>query len=127
MDTSYLIVILDFIAAFLLGGAIIKLLLRIAYHNRLFDEPDGRKVHSIPVPRLGGMSFLPSIVIVIAFTAGSARNFTSTPLVSPSSRACACARARAVLRSAREVATFFNLRFPTSSISTPFRTKGIPK
>ena len=75
MDTSYLIVILDFIAAFLLGGSIIKLLLRIAYHNRLFDEPDGRKVHSIPVPRLGGMSFLPTIVIVIAFTIGSLYRF----------------------------------------------------
>ena len=75
MDSSYLIVALDFIAAFLLGGAMIKLLLRIAYHNRLFDQPGVRKVHTIPVPRLGGMSFLPTIVIVIAFTIGSLYRF----------------------------------------------------
>lgn len=75
MDTSYLIIILDFVAAFLLGASIIRLLLRIAYHNRLFDQPDVRKVHSIPVPRLGGMSFLPTIVIVIAFTIGSLYRF----------------------------------------------------
>ena len=75
MDSSLLIVSLDFIAAFLLGGAIIKLLLRIAYHNRLFDQPGIRKVHQIPVPRLGGMSFLPTMVIVIAFTIGALYQF----------------------------------------------------
>ncbi|MBQ3766256.1 MAG: undecaprenyl/decaprenyl-phosphate alpha-N-acetylglucosaminyl 1-phosphate transferase [Bacteroidales bacterium] len=75
MDTSYLIVGLDFIAAFLLGAAMIKLLLKVAYHNRLFDLPDVRKVHQIPVPRLGGMSFLPTIVVVIAFTIGSLYQF----------------------------------------------------
>ncbi len=75
MDASILIITLDFIAAFLLGGAMIKLLLRIAYHNRLFDQPGARKVHEIPVPRLGGMAFLPTIVIVIAFTIGSLYRF----------------------------------------------------
>ena len=53
----------------------IRLLLRIAYHNRLFDQPGVRKVHSIPVPRLGGMAFLPTIIIVIAFTIGSLYRF----------------------------------------------------
>ena len=75
MDTSYLILALDFIASFLLGGAMIRLLLRIAYHNRVFDQPDARKVHTIPVPRLGGMAFLPTIIIVIAFTIGSLYRF----------------------------------------------------
>jgi len=75
MDNSYLIVFIDFVAAFLLGGATINLLLKVSYHNRLFDLPDVRKVHSIPVPRLGGMSFLPTMIIVIAFTIGSLYRF----------------------------------------------------
>ena len=75
MESSYLILALDFVFAFLLGAAMIKLLLRIAYHNRLFDQPGVRKVHTIPVPRLGGMAFLPTIVIVIAFTIGSLYRF----------------------------------------------------
>ena len=75
MFVSYVIVALDLVAAFLLGAVMIKLLLKIAYHNRLFDQPGVRKVHQIPVPRLGGMSFLPTMVIVIAFTIGSLYRF----------------------------------------------------
>lgn len=75
MDSSYLILALDYFAAFLLGGAIIRILLRIAYHNRMFDQPGVRKVHTIPVPRLGGMSFLPTVFIVTAFTIGSLYRF----------------------------------------------------
>lgn len=75
MDSSYLILTLDFIASFLLGGAMIRMLLRIAYHNRMFDQPGARKVHTIPVPRLGGMAFLPTILVVIAFTIGSLYRF----------------------------------------------------
>ena len=75
MNSSYLIIIIDFVAAFLLCGTLIKMLLRIAYHNRLFDLPDARKVHSIPVPRLGGMAFLPTLLVVFSFTIGSLYQF----------------------------------------------------
>ena len=75
MESSYLILALDFVAAFLLGAGMIKLLLRIAYHNRLFDQPGVRKVHTIPVPRLGGMSFLPVLIIIIAFSIGCLYQF----------------------------------------------------
>ena len=75
MERSYLILALDFVAAFLLGVGMIRLLLRIAYHNRMFDQPGARKVHTIPVPRLGGMSFLPTLIIVIAFTIGCLYQF----------------------------------------------------
>lgn len=71
MGSSYIFILVDFIAAFLLGVALIRLLLRVAYHNRLFDMPGQRKVHTIPVPRLGGISFLPILFIVIAFTIAS--------------------------------------------------------
>lgn len=71
MGSSYIFILVDFIAAFLLGVVLIRLLLRVAYHNRLFDMPGQRKVHTIPVPRLGGISFLPILFIVIAFTIAS--------------------------------------------------------
>ena len=69
--TSYLILSADFILAMIIGTILIKLLLFVAYKNRIFDLPDAsRRVHTIPVPRLGGVSFLPTLLIVIAFTVG---------------------------------------------------------
>ena len=71
MITSYLILASDLIMSALIGSGIILLLLQITYKNRIFDQPDAtRRVHSIPVPRLGGMSFLPTLLIIIAFTIG---------------------------------------------------------
>ena len=70
MTGSYLLIGLDFVAAFLVGTGLIRILLYIAYHRGLFDMPDERKVHTQPVPRLGGMSFLPTIIIVISLTIG---------------------------------------------------------
>ncbi|MBP5559845.1 MAG: undecaprenyl/decaprenyl-phosphate alpha-N-acetylglucosaminyl 1-phosphate transferase [Bacteroidales bacterium] len=70
MAYFYLILAVDFLLAVGVGAAIVKLLLVVAYKNRLFDIPDERKVHKIPVPRLGGMSFMPTLMIVIAFSIG---------------------------------------------------------
>ena len=52
-----------FLTAFLLGWIITPRILLISYRKRLFDIPNERKVHAQPVPRLGGLSFLPSILI----------------------------------------------------------------
>ena len=69
--SSYLILAADFILSMIIGTILIKLLLFVAYKNRIFDLPDAsRRVHTIPVPRLGGVSFLPTLLIVIAFTVG---------------------------------------------------------
>ena len=68
MSAHFLILLVDFLAGLLLGGGMIRMLLRIAYGNRIFDEPDARKVHHVPVPRLGGMSFMPVIILVVALT-----------------------------------------------------------
>lgn len=70
MAYFYLILAVDFLLAVGVGAAIVKLLLIVSYKNRLFDIPDERKVHKIPVPRLGGMSFMPTLMIVIAFSIG---------------------------------------------------------
>ena len=68
---TYLILATDFIMAMLIAAGLIKMLLYVSYKNRIFDLPDAsRRVHTVPVPRLGGMSFMPTLLVVIAFTVG---------------------------------------------------------
>lgn len=54
---------LSFLGAFflslLLGMLLVPKILLISYKKRLFDQPDSRKVHTMPIPRLGGYLLLP--------------------------------------------------------------------
>lgn len=59
-----------FLISLLLGMVMIPNILLISYRKRLFDLPDSRKVHTTPIPRLGGLSFLPAIVITFALMMG---------------------------------------------------------
>lgn len=65
---NYLFLGGSFLLAAVLGMIIIPNILFISYKKHLFDVPDERKVHKTPVPRLGGLSFLPAIIICV-FTA----------------------------------------------------------
>ena len=65
------ILLADFLSALLLAALMIYLILKIAYSNKLFDIPNERKVHEMPVPRLGGVSFLPTIIVVCTLTIGA--------------------------------------------------------
>ena len=56
--------------AILLAGIMIPQILLISFRKKLFDNPDERKIHTLPVPRLGGIAFLPVILISIAFVMG---------------------------------------------------------
>lgn len=59
-----------FLVAVVLGRIIIPNILIISLRKRLFDQPDTRKVHNKPIPRLGGVTFFPVIVFTFAvFTA----------------------------------------------------------
>ena len=66
----YLLIIIGFILSLLLSAVIIPRILVVAYRKRLFDIPDERKVHHGIIPRLGGISFVPSILFSISFTTG---------------------------------------------------------
>ena len=44
--------------------------IRIAFKKQLFDVPDYRKVHTGQVPRLGGATFLPGIMIAACLAFG---------------------------------------------------------
>lgn len=59
-----------FFVSLFLGLIIIPRILLISHKKRLFDLPDQRKIHSSPVPRLGGLSFFPAILISFSAAVG---------------------------------------------------------
>lgn len=61
MENLY-IILAAFVSAVILGRIIIPNILIISLRKRLFDEPNERKVHNRPVPRLGGVTFFPVIL-----------------------------------------------------------------
>ena len=58
------ILVAGFLLAALLGKIFIPGILVVAHQKHLFDLPDERKVHTSPIPRLGGVTFFPVIVFV---------------------------------------------------------------
>lgn len=64
---NVVLVILGFLVAAVMGQVIIPKILLISFRKRLFDVPDERKVHTRPVPRLGGVTFFPTILFVLCF------------------------------------------------------------
>ncbi len=71
MDKIWLINISAvFLLCVIAAGVLIPQILLIAYRKKLFDEPDERKIHSLPIPRLGGMAFTLVIFFSLAFVFG---------------------------------------------------------
>lgn len=60
----------SFVISLLLTGIIIPQILLIAFHKKLFDEPDERKIHKGVVPRLGGIAFMPAIFFSLMSVVG---------------------------------------------------------
>lgn len=68
--TNIYILIGAFLVSVFLARIIIPNILIISLRKKLFDQPDARKVHNRPIPRLGGVTFFPVIVFSFAvFTA----------------------------------------------------------
>lgn len=66
----YLLIICAFAICILLSSLIIPRILVVAFRKRLFDIPDERKVHQGAIPRLGGISFVPTILFSMSFIVG---------------------------------------------------------
>lgn len=66
----YLLIIIAFVISVFLSGLIIPRILVVAFRKRLFDVPDSRKIHQGPIPRLGGISFVPTILFSLTFVVG---------------------------------------------------------
>ena len=69
MQTS-LFLLFGFLFAVSLGMVILPRILVISNKKRLYDVPDARKVHTMPVPRLGGLSFFPVILMSMFLVIG---------------------------------------------------------
>lgn len=67
---NYVFLVGGWTLALILGMLIVPKILLISYKKRLFDLPDSRKVHTTPIPRLGGLSFLPAIFIAMCLILG---------------------------------------------------------
>lgn len=59
MNELYAIYAVVFLFSLVMGFLIMPRIVSISYRKRLMDVPDERRVHQTPVPRLGGISFLP--------------------------------------------------------------------
>lgn len=80
MTSILLILLCVYLASAVLGVMVTELLLLVTYRRRLFDKPDARKVHKLPVPRLGGVSFLPVVMITLAVTVGMMYHLGNTAI-----------------------------------------------
>ena len=70
MDMNYLFLLAGYALATIFGMVVIPKILLVSYKKRLFDVPDSRKVHTTPIPRLGGLSFFPVILITMCLILG---------------------------------------------------------
>ena len=78
MVTSIVILLSTFVIAMTIGIYTIPRIVRLSHELHLYDLPDSRKVHTIPVPRLGGVAFLPTVIISIARVVAVASRFGIT-------------------------------------------------
>jgi len=59
------IYIATFLFSFIMGAFIMPRVVSISHKKNLMDAPDERKVHQAPIPRLGGICFLPLTMMSI--------------------------------------------------------------
>ena len=55
--------ILAFVLSMICGFIVIPSILNFCYKRELYDIPEAPKVHTQAVPRLGGVAFLPSMLL----------------------------------------------------------------
>lgn len=67
---DYLFVIASFLIAMYIARVIISKILIISFREKLFDVPDERKVHTHAIPRLGGVSFFPTLLFSLCLVTG---------------------------------------------------------
>lgn len=63
-------VVLSIFLSVLFTAFFIPQVLIVSFRKKLFDYADERKVHTGIVPRLGGVAFVPSIIVTVAFVIG---------------------------------------------------------
>jgi UDP-GlcNAc:undecaprenyl-phosphate GlcNAc-1-phosphate transferase len=72
-----------FLLAAILEYLILPQILYIAYKKHLYDIPNARKIHHTPTPRLGGISFMPVILLVLGTGAVARLMVVTDTVLSP--------------------------------------------
>lgn len=63
---TIIILLITFCIALAIGLYVTPYITELSQELHLYDMPDSRKVHKLPIPRMGGVVFLPSATIAIA-------------------------------------------------------------
>lgn len=63
MDSNILYISISFVASLIIALAMTPFIIKICQDKNLYDQPNGRKVHKLAIPRLGGTVFMPSMAI----------------------------------------------------------------
>lgn len=63
MNNTVVPLIVSFLSAVIVTAVGLPLIIKACLRFRYFDFPDERKVHRTPVPRLGGLIFMPAAVV----------------------------------------------------------------
>ena len=63
-------ILLTFVISATIGFIVVPKIVTISKKKGLFDYVNERKVHTSPIPRLGGVSFLPALTFSVAFVMG---------------------------------------------------------
>lgn len=69
LKTAYSVAV-PFLISALLGWMFVPRVLLISRKKKLYDIPDARKVHNQPIPRLGGITFLPVLLMSFCLSIG---------------------------------------------------------
>lgn len=65
---DYLIYLGAMLISMACGFAFIPAIIRFCLKRKLYDLPSGRKIHKKPIPRLGGISFVPGMLLASIVT-----------------------------------------------------------
>ena len=68
--TDYILIAISFLLSMACGYAFIPSIIRFCKKKGLYDLPNSRKVHKNAIPRLGGLSFLPSMLMASLIVMG---------------------------------------------------------
>lgn len=63
MDVTIIPHIVSFLAAVIVTAIGLPFIIKVCRQLKYFDIPDERKVHRKPIPRLGGLVFMPAVVV----------------------------------------------------------------
>ena len=62
--------------AFIITFTAIPIIIQVANSRQLFDHPDERKIHSSPIPSLGGLGIFAGFILACRGSVSAQRSFS---------------------------------------------------